>query len=84
MSCGTYGLINLTPFRLELWHTPTTSLQRGKTPHNCYIIAEGFFLYYPFSLVISYHSVWLSLELFGLVHVQVHTLSAINARARRM
>ena len=36
----------------------------------CYIIAEGFFLYYHFSLVISYHSVWLGLELFGLVHVQ--------------
>ena len=42
----------------------------------CYIIAEWFFLYYHFSLVISYHSVWLGLELFGLVHVQVHTLRA--------
>ena len=39
------------------------------------------FFYYHFSLVISYHSVWLGLELFGLVHVQVHTLSAVHARA---
>ena len=50
----------------------------------CYIIAEGFFLYYHFLLVISYHSVWLGLELFGLVHVQVHTLSAVHDRTLRM
>ena len=42
------------------------------------------FLYYHFSLVISYHLVWLGLELFGLVHVQVHTLSAVHACAWRM
>ena len=51
-----------------------------KVLYNCGRI----FLYYHFSLVISYHSVWLGLELFGLVHVQVHTLSAVHARARRM
>ena len=51
----------------------------------CYIIAEGFFfLDYHFSLIISYNSVWLGLELFGLVHVQVHTLSTVHARAHRM
>ena len=49
--------------------------------YNCRMI----FLYYHFSLVISYHSVWLGLELFGLVHVQVHTVIAgIQARAWRM
>ena len=31
---------------------------------------KDFFLYYHFSLVISYHSVWLGLELFGLLHVK--------------
>ena len=32
----------------------------------CYIIAEGFFfIYYHFSLVISYHSVWLGLKVFA-------------------
>ena len=50
----------------------------------CYIIVEGFFLYYHFSLVISYHSVRLGLELFGLVPVQVHILSVVHARARRI
>ena len=49
--------------------------------YNC---GRIFFLYYHFSLVISYHSVWLGWELFGLVHVQVHTLSAVHARARRL
>ena len=38
--------------------------------YSRYIIAEGFFLYHHFSLVISYHSVWLGLELLGSVHVQ--------------
>ena len=32
------------------------------TQQYFYIIAEGFSLYYHFSLVISYHSVWLGLE----------------------
>ena len=50
--------------------------------YNC---GRIFFLYYHFSLVISYHSVWLGLELFGLVHMQAHSLSAgDHARARRM
>ena len=51
---------------------------------DCYIITEGFFLYNHFSLVISYHSAWLGLELFGFVHVQLNTLSTVHARARRM
>ena len=40
------------------------------------------FLYSHYSLVISYHSVWLGLELFGLVHVQVHTLRPGVSRSR--
>ena len=45
-------------------------------------MAEGFFIL-SFFLVISYDSVWLDLELFGLVQAQVHTLSAVHARAHR-
>ena len=49
--------------------------------YNCGMI----FLYYHFSLVICYHSVWLGLELFGLVHVQGDQLSArVHAHAQRM
>ena len=61
------------------------SLIKKKKTQRCYMIAEWFFLYYHFSLVIPYHSVLFGLELFYLVHVQVHTLSAgVHARARRM
>ena len=49
--------------------------------YNC---GRIFLLYYHFSLVISYHLVWLGLELFGLVQVQVHTFFFIftNPSAR--
>ena len=46
--------------------------------------SEGFFLYYDLLLVISYHSVWLGLELFRLVNVQVNTLISVHARARNI
>ena len=77
-----------TMIRCEYFYLAETVVPCFKTPflspggnfllYNC----RRIFLYYHFSLVISYHSVWLGLELFGLVHVQVHTLSAVRARAR--
>ena len=44
----------------------------------------GMIFYEAFSLIIFYHSVWLDFELFGLVQVQVHTLSTVHARAQRI
>ena len=66
--------------------TPSISTHSERKLHRLYNCGRFFFfIYYHFSLVISYHSVWLGLELFSLVHVQLHTLSAgVHARVRRM
>ena len=89
--CRMWLLVNLLSivklFRIQIFPSPRlVTLSRQPNPYYlCYIITEWFFLYYHFLLVISYHSVWLGLELFDLVHIQVHTLSAgVHARARRM